>query len=181
MTARHAVALGLVASLLLGGGTSAYFVVVSQNEAIEQALGRLAAYEATISSQPQLETQLEGVRQQSASLAGLVAGTSAALAAASIQNDVRAIASRVGGEVRSTQNLPSSTVDSFEKIEIASEVNLPLSRLKDLLYQIEAHTPYLFLDRITIEVPQNSSRPAERTQPRINIQFVVRGYRWAGT
>ena len=180
MTATRAIVLGLAALLLFAGGASAYFAVVSQNEAIEQALDRLATYEGTIETRPALEAQLESIRQRSASLAGLVSATSAALAAASMQNDVKAIASQVGGEVRSTQSLPPSTLDSFEKIEIACEVSLPMNRLKDLLYQIETRTPYLFLDRIVMEVPQTVSRPAGPSQPRIELQFVVRAYRWVG-
>ena len=180
MTAKRAMASGLVVLFLLGGGGSLYFAAASQSEDILQALDRLAAYEATISSQPELEAQLESIRQQSASLAGLINATTAALAAASMQNDVRSIASQIGGEVRSTQNLPPSALDSFEKIEIACEVTLPRNRLKDLLYQIESHTPYLFLDRINVEVPQNLLPRGERAQPRVDIQFVVRGYRWVG-
>jgi hypothetical protein len=56
-----------------------------------------------------------------------------------------------------------------------------MNRLKDLLYQLEAHTPYLFLDRIAVEVPQNTPPQAQTAQPRVDIQFVARGYRWVGT
>src|SRR5262245_52176230 len=144
MTARLSITFGL-AVLLAAGGALAYLVAISQNDAIEQTVERLAAYEATISTQSEFEAQLKSVQQQSASLAGLVTGGSAALAAASIQNDVRTIASQVGGEVRKAQNLPTITANSFEKVEIAYEVSLPLNRLKDFLYQIESHIPYLFL------------------------------------
>jgi Type II secretion system (T2SS), protein M subtype b len=180
MTVKRGIVLCTLALVLVAGAMASYVFIASQDDAIADTLDRLAAYEAVIATQPQLQAELERVRQQSASLTGLVPGTSAALAAASIQNDVRTIASRIGGDVRSTQNLPPTVIESFEKVEIACDLTVPMNRLTDLLYQVEAHTPYLFLDRITMEVPESVSPRAGSAQTRVDIHFVVRGYRWVG-
>jgi general secretion pathway protein M len=180
MIAKRAIAIGALAVLLLGAAISVYAVAAASKQATEEALDRLSAYQSAIATRPQLEAQLERLRQQSGSLIGLVPGASAPLAAASIQNDVRTMALQVGGELRSTQNLPPSRVESFEKIEVHCDATVPMNRLKDLLYEIEAHTPYLFLDRLSMEVPQDVSPRPDSMQLRVDIQFVVRGYRWVG-
>jgi len=179
MTASRAFIAIVMLVFMAGTGASLLFSRWEAAE-IEQSLDRLAGYEAAIAARPQLEAELKRVQQESASLAGLVTGASAPLAAANMQNAVRTVVGRSGGEIRSSQNLPPSSADGFEKIDIAYDVTLPMNRLKDLLYQLETATPFLFLDRLNLETQQNLSQRPDGTQPQIDIHFVARGYRWVG-
>jgi len=172
--------IAIVMLVLIAGAAALFFYWRSEAADIEQSLERLAGYEAAVAARPQLEAELKRVQQESASLAGLVSGASAPLAGANMQNAVRTIVGRSGGEIRSSQNLPPSSADGFEKIEIAYDVTLPMNQLRDLLYQLETAAPFLFLDRFNLETQQNLSQRPDGTQPQIDIHFVARGYRWVG-
>ena len=170
--------------LLAGGGATAYLVsglALSQQEETAKSLQQLARYRAEIDARAGLEAELKRLKQQSATLPGLVPGASAPLAAANIQSEIKFIVGRNGGEIRSSQNLPPATINGFEKIEITYDIALPADHLKDLVYQIESHTPYFFLDGVSIQTAPNAGPQAsDRSPPRLEIRWIVRGYRSAG-
>lgn len=152
-----------------------------QQEELERSTRLLSAYRTARASRPALEEKLRQLQQQGASTAGLVEGTSAALAAAKLQSDLRSIVEANAGQVRSTQNLPSVTKDDFEKVSIGSDFSIPMGHLKALVYQIETHSPFLFIDKVEIRMPETWQPVDENTlPPSLEIRWVVSGYRWAG-
>jgi hypothetical protein len=111
---------------------------------------------------------------------GIRVNSTSPLAAANMQNEIRVIVSQASGEIRSSQNLPPAVTEGFEKIEIAYDIALPMNRVSQLIYQLETHTPYLFVDRVDLEAPQNASPRSENVVPRIEAHWIIRGYRWKG-
>jgi general secretion pathway protein M len=178
---RRGLALVIVGVAIAGGIVTA-IAAVSQadRDSIEQSLDQLSSYRATIAARPQIETELKRLQQEAGSLPGLVPGANAPLAAANMQNEIRVIVSQAGGEIRSSQNLPPAVTEGFEKIEIAYDIALPMNRVSQLIYQLETHTPYLFVDRVDLEAPQNASPRSENVVPRIEAHWIIRGYRWKG-
>jgi hypothetical protein len=159
----------VVVGVAIAGGIVTAIAAVSQpdRDSIEQSLD-------------QIETELKRLQQEAGSLQGLVPGANAPLAAANMQNEIRVIVSQAGGEIRSSQNLPPAVTEGFEKIEIAYDIALPMNRVSQLIYQLETHTPYLFVDRVDLEAPQNASPRSENVVPRIEAHWIIRGYRWKG-
>lgn len=152
-----------------------------QHEQRDRSLRLISAYKNIVESRPTLEAELATLEQQRRSASGLIEGDSAALAAARLQNEIRTIVERHGGEIRSTQNLPVSTDSSFEKIDIGCDLSIPMTGLKSVIYQIETHTPYLFIDKVDIRMPENW-QPADENAiaPKLEVRWVVSGYRWVG-
>ena len=167
-----------LAAVFCGVVVYAISAFVSGQEDLEQSLDRLSSYRAIIATRPQVEAEATRLQQSVQSLPGLIPGENASQAAAAIQNEIRTIVAGIGGEVRSSQNLPPSTGDGFEKIEVSCDITLPLNRLPDFLYRLETHTPYLFFDQIEIETPQNLPTAAQGSAQRIDLHGTVRGYRW---
>jgi hypothetical protein len=121
------------------------------------------------------------LRTQDASLAGLLEGATTAVAAANLQSEVKKVIEDCHGEIRSAQNLATSTVDSFERIEIRYDLSAPMSALETLLYGIETHQPYLFLDAIDISTAESwSPDTAGASDPKLAIRLSIGGYRRAG-
>ncbi len=181
---------GLALLLLAGAIVLAWIVILGplanilfgESEDIEHSLALLSRYEALAEARPQVEAELQAMQQRNATMSGLIEGNSVALAAAQMQSDVKTIVENNGGTVLSSQNLPSSLTDNFEKIEIQYDLTLQPANLKKIIYQIETHTPYLFLDSVNMRMPENwgLEDPAAAV-PAMEVQFVVRGYRWVGT
>jgi hypothetical protein len=154
----------------------------AQDEEIAQSHQTLAAYERRIALQSLIEKRLAEMKQNDASSAGAIPGTSAELAAANIQNLVKTIVEGQSGQIRSVQNLAPVTAAGFQRVEIQYDLSLPLTRLKDAAYRLETNAPYLFLDGIDIRAPENwRSDPYEMDPPNVDVHWTVRGYRWVGT
>ncbi len=172
-------ALVLVWIIFLGPLTNILF---GESNDVEHSLDQLAHYEGLADARPHVEAELKEMQQRNATMSGLVEGNSAALAAAQVQSEVKAIVDRNGGTVLSSQNMPTSLTDNFEKIEIQYDLTLPPASLKNVIYQIETHTPYLFLDNVNMRMPENwGAQDPGAAPPSMEIQFLVRGYRWVGS
>jgi hypothetical protein len=179
-------ALGVLAAVFVAG----FFLAVQpvrdafadQDAEIAQSKLLLAAYEARIASQPLVEERLAELRQRESSATGVVSGTSAELAAANTQAIVKALIESEGGQVRSVQNLAPVTEGGFQRIDVAYDVSVPMTRLKDTTYKLETNVPYLFLDGIDMRAPESwQSEGSPFDPPNLEIRWTVRAYRWVGT
>jgi hypothetical protein len=130
---------------------------------------------------PELEARLQRIRQREPGMKGAVTGATAALAAAALQNDVRQIVGANGGEIRSTQNLPSLQVGEWERIAIRYDLVVPMERLPQLLRQLESHVPYLLLDEVSVRAPEGTSpEPQPGGDVKLAVRWDVRAYRSTG-
>jgi len=171
-------ALIVVAWFLLIGPLFA--LTFGESEGVQHSLEVLARYEGLIQAEPVVSAQVQSLEQQNAASSGLVEGNSDALAAATMLSAVKSMVEQNGGNVLSSQNLPAKLVENFQAIEIQYDVTLPPGNLRRLLYQLETHRPFLFLDDVNMRVPEAAARNADAPLPAMEIQLTVRGYRWAG-
>lgn len=111
---------------------------------------------------------------------GLIKTSSADLAAAQIQTDLKNLVHANTGEIRTAQTAPVVKTGGFETIAVAYDLTVPLSHLRALTYAIESHTPYLFLDNVEISAPQ-AAGSATQSEPTLELRWTVHGYRWAAT
>jgi general secretion pathway protein M len=173
------IALGVGGTLLLLALASlVYGAMSAQADARADMRYRMAVYRAEVAQSPALASRLKDVRNRAQSEAGLLKESNAALAAAQIQSDMKAIAAANAGEIRSAQPLPATTANGFETVPMSYDLLLPLSHLRALAYAVETQTPYLFLDNVDIVAPQNGQSDAD---PQLELRVVVRGYRWTGS
>lgn len=167
------------AVLALIGGFALIFLI--QNREIDNSLNTLALYRAQVGRQPALGAQLTEYKQHLATLPGQINGTSAPLAQAALQNDVKMISDQNGGEIRSAQTLPPTRENGFETIAVQYDLVVPFSRLEDLAYAIESHAPYFYIDDVDIVIPQTWQTASTDVQdPRVEVRWTIRGYRWVG-
>jgi len=56
-----------------------------------------------------------------------------------------------------------------------------MAKLRDLIYAIETHTPYLFVDDADIVAQQDwQTGDPQPTNPQLEVRWTIRGYRWSG-
>ncbi len=99
--------------------------------------------------------------------AGLLSGTTPALAAVDIQNILNDIAVKSGIEIRKVRVLKPEEMDEAEYIGIPVQFTLSstVRQLKGILYGIDNASRYLSVKKITIKVPR-----AGRSKPQAKIQ-----------
>jgi hypothetical protein len=154
----------------------------AQAEGKEESLRELAAYKTEEASRPMLEARLRALQQSAQSVPGLLTGSSAALAQAELQSDMKEMIDRSGGSLLSAQLLSPTRIKGFDDVAIEYDLTIPLSRVSALIYAIETHTPYFFLDTADLVMPPNWRPTNPRAQnPAMEVRWTVHAYRWGGS
>lgn len=149
----------------------------NKSDEVRRAHLMLANYRAVASLRPNLESQLAELQKQSKSIPGLVAENALAAATAKIQGDVRSMIQSQGGQIRSTQNLPPATVNGFDKIDVRYDFAIPTNRLRELIYLIDTHVPFLVIDAVQMRVSENSQVNNPSTPPpNMDVRWTVTAY-----
>jgi general secretion pathway protein M len=147
---------------------------------IEQSQTLLQRYRALAAQRPRLEEELAAQRKAEVASVAYLEGESDALAAAALQDQVRAIITRAGGELRSTQILPVEAAGPETSVRRASlrlQLAVDVAGLQQLLYELETSEPYLFVDDINIrERRLRRLRDEEEEAPVLDVSLEVSGY-----
>jgi hypothetical protein len=172
-----AVAIGLVWLAIVAPIADAF---AAQSEDIAQSRLMLDAYARRIAMRPVIEAKLAEIRRRQTSSTGLVPGTSAELAAAGVQATVKTLIESDAGQITSVQNLPPTTKDGFQRIEVQYDLSVPMTKLRDVVYRIETAVPYLFIDGVELRAPENwQGAGVAMDPPNLQLRWTVHAYRWA--
>lgn len=154
-------------------------VYASQQQENSDSLYQLALFRAEASTRPQLELELQSLRQRGSATPGLITADSVSLAQAQLERDVKAIVEANGGEIYSAQISASSRIGDLDIVLIQCDLSIPIARLSALVYAIESHSPYFFIDRADIAAPAGWQVGGNTpSAPKLEIHWTIRGYRW---
>lgn len=147
----------------------------------EEALAQLAAYRAQEAQRPQLAARLAALQEGAKSVPGLLTGSSAALAQAQLQSDMKELIDRNGGSLLSAQLLPPTKVKGFDSVSIEYDLTIPVSHFSSLVYAVETHTPYYFVDSADFVMPPNWRPNTLNQDPSMEMRWTIHAYRWRGS
>ncbi|MGA7676316.1 MAG: type II secretion system protein GspM [Rhizomicrobium sp.] len=174
----------------LGGAFAVFLLIVvlpflatliAQRDDIADSKAQIETAQAELALKPELEEQFRALSASAATVPGLLSANTAALAQAQLQSDMKSIIDANGGVLLSAQILPPVTMRGFDVVAIQYDLTLPLSRLRSLLYAVETHTPYFFIDEADVQMPPNW-RPdnPQMSDPTLEVRWTVHAYRWSG-
>lgn len=182
----RAAALSLL--LLLAGG--ALYLLVDRvlitryryyQDALEQQQGRLQQLERMAASREPIQQLLTSIQQDRAVIAQYLPQSAPALAAADLQQRVKAVVEAAGGTLQSTQALPPAEEGNTVKVTVSAAMNGDVDSLRKILHDLEAQTPLLFVDNLQVSARESrprlsSGRVASYTRVQLSVQFEVSGY-----
>jgi len=102
-----------------------------------------------------------------------------ALASADLQKLIKTSISEAGGQLTSTQVLPSSSKDSFSRVTVKVRMTGDIEALRTVLHQIESSVPMMIVDQLDIRpVRGRRNRRTRKIEPsnKLNINFQVAGF-----
>lgn len=102
-----------------------------------------------------------------------------ALASADLQKLIKTSISEAGGQLTSTQVLPSSSKDSFSRVTVKVRMTGDIEALRTVLHQIESSVPMMIVDQLDIRpVRGKRNRRTRKIEPsnKLNINFQVAGF-----
>ncbi|HWY13541.1 MAG TPA: type II secretion system protein GspM [Rhizomicrobium sp.] len=173
-------AIVLLFALVIALPVAALFRAQANDRA--EALDQLAAYRAQDAQRPALAARLAALQQGAKSVPGLLTASSAALAQAQLQSDMKELIDRSGGALLSAQLLPPTKVKGFDSVAIEYDLTIPVSRFSSLVYAVETHTPYYFVDSADFVMPPNwRPNPQGQQDPSMEMRWTIHAFRWRGS
>jgi general secretion pathway protein M len=148
---------------------------------LEQQQGRLAQLERMAASREPIQRLIAGIQQDRDTAAQYLPQSAPSLAAAELQQRVKAVVETVGGTLRSTQALPPTEEGNAVRVTVSAALTGDTESLQKILYELEAQTPLLFVDNLDVTARENRPRLpngqlASYTRVQLNVQFEVSGY-----
>jgi general secretion pathway protein M len=180
----RALALVLLVAAVAGG----YLLVVvpvlaayrQTGDAIEQAETLLQRQRALAAQQPLLLARIEEEKEQADSMAGYLQGPSDALAAAELQDRLKAVVEAAGGELRSTRILPAEAVDASpgtRRAGLQVQMVVAIGGLAEILYALEAGQPYLLIDELVVRNQrERGGRSEPAAEPMLDVNLQLSGF-----
>lgn len=144
-----------------------YEQTLSQNRAL------LQKYKSVLISRPALEARLKDPQNEVRMLNDYLKGKTAALAAAELQQKIKAIIGTVNGKLVSTQTLPVQDMAPASKVLVRVRMRSNTEALLNVLHGLESERPLLFVEKFTIRRYQ---RRRNRNPEELDIHFDLSGY-----
>jgi general secretion pathway protein M len=177
-------ALTLLATAVAGG----YLLIVvpvldayrDNADAIERAEILLRRQRALAAQRPLLLARVEEEKENAEAVAGYLLGPSDALAAAQLQDRLKAVIEAAGGELRSTRILPAEAVEASpgtRRTALQVQMIVTIEGLAEVLYGLEAGQPYVLIDELSVRNQRERRRRGEpETEPMLDVNLRLSGF-----
>ena len=147
---------------------------------IELSQGLLYRYRALSASRPQLAARLESVEKAAIGAVAYIPESSDSLAGAALQDHVRNIVERAGGELHSSQILPVESVNlefSVRRVALKLMLLVEVGGLQNLIYDLETAQPFVLIRELTvISGPEARHRSDPGPKPMLEVRLQVYGF-----
>ena len=153
------------------------FIYSGQRAEAAENLHQLAIYRSEVDARPEVERAYALLKSRVAAMPGVLHAEAGAPAQAQVGAQVKEIVEANGGEVRSEQALPLAPSNGFEIVSIECDLTVPASRLRELIYAVETHRPYLFIDTADITAPISWDTKSN-VEPSYEVRWGLHAYRW---
>ena len=81
------------------------------------------------------------------------------IAAAALEQRIKEAVEKSGGELASSQVEPNNPDAKDGFVKLTANVEIDQAGLQTLLYEIESETPYLFVDKLSVQSPEDFGEP----------------------
>jgi general secretion pathway protein M len=176
-------ALGLLAAVILFITLVLIVPLISAgfeyNETKQDLAFRLKRFKAVIASKDKVFANAEKIKRQFAKQQYFSDRETVALASADLQKFIKTTISRAGGQLTSTQVLPSKTEDDITRITVKVRMNGSIEDLRSILYDIEMSKPLMIVEELDVRpVRGRRNRKTRKIEPsnKMNVNFQVASF-----
>jgi general secretion pathway protein M len=153
-TSRLAAVLLLIAAVLVGYTLLVEPLIVGYGETnrhVEEARDQLARFKRAAAMRPALIKQMKDFEAQRASQGYFLTGSTDALAAAGLQDQVHALVDEKGGTLQSLQPMPGVEEQGLMRITLRVQMTGTTETLFNILHALESGNPILFIEDLDIQ------------------------------
>lgn len=178
MSYQRWLAVGLLAMLLLLVIFAAVVPLISAglayHEEKQDLAFRLRRYQQIADKKASVAENIERIKQEYRAQGYFSNRDTVALASADLQKFIKAAVTQAGGELTSTQVLPSRNKSGFNEISIKVRMSGDIEVLRNTLHEIESTVPIVIVDEIDIRpVRGRRNRKTRQIEPsnQLNVNF----------
>lgn len=150
------------------------------NETKQDLAFRLKRFKGVIASKDKVFANAEKIKQQFAGQQYFSDRETVALASADLQKFIKTTISAAGGQLTSTQVLPSKTTeDDITRITVKVRMNGSIEDLRTVLYEIEMSKPLMIVEELDVRpVRGRRNRKTRKIEPsnKMNVNFQVASF-----
>ncbi len=169
--------IALVGVLLIGPLWERY---ASNRDLIADLEDKVVRFESVATRQAELERQFSTLERTSNLGELTLQADSATLAAADLQERVKAAVQAAGGSLTSTQVLEPEKVSSFERVSVNVRMTGSTPAVQKSLYALETGSPVLMIDDLLVVTRRTTvrlgARRSEQQQDWLDVRFQVSGF-----
>ena len=149
------------------------------NETKEDLAFTLKKYERILAGKNAVTSNIQSLKQQHQDQSYFNTQGTSALASAQMQEFIKQAIVQAGGQLSSTQVLPATSKDNFNRITVSVRMTGNIEVLRAVLYKLETATPLIVIDQMDIR-PMRSvrNRITRQIEPSngLNINFQAIGF-----
>jgi general secretion pathway protein M len=149
------------------------------NETKENLAFTLKKYEQILAGKEAIVGNIAAIKQQHQDQGYFNNQGTSALASAQMQEFIKQAIVQAGGQLSSTQVLPSASKDKFSRITVSVRMTGNSEILRAVLYRLETSTPLIVIDQLDIR-PMRSirNRQTRQIEPSngLNVNFQAIGF-----
>ncbi len=147
------------------------------DEEIARTEELLARYEQIAARRQAYQAQLDELSSRQTGTGVYLSGATDALAAAELQDRVKAMVEAHGGRLRSVQILPVKADGAFTRVSVRVQLSANTAAFHRLLYGLESEKPFIFVDNLDVRNRRAVRRSALKDlDPTLMIRFDLLGY-----
>ena len=180
LQSRYAALLILVMAAVIAVGSLCYPLVSlysSQAAALQSKQSQVVRYRQLANGQNSLQQELAQLQRRSPAAAYFVAGETAALASARMQQYLKQIVERNGGELISTQILQPDESSAGNQTSLKVSLRTNMEKSPQILYALESGRPLLFIDNLVISARRvRGATAGAAPQVSLEMSFDLIGY-----
>lgn len=149
------------------------------HETKENLAFTLGKYERILAGKDAIVRNIAAIKQQHERQGYFNTQGTSALASAQMQEFIKQTIVQAGGQLSSTQVLPSTNKDKFSRITVSVRMTGNIEVLRSVLYKLETATPLIVIEQMDIR-PMRSvrNRMTHQIEPSngLNINFQAIGF-----
>ncbi len=172
--------LGLVVALII------FLVIVplvsmgmDYHEQKQELAFRLQRSRQIVAKKDSVKENIERIKKQYQDQNYFSTRDTEALASADFQKFIKSAISQAGGQLTSTQVLPRTTDNGFNRVTVKVRMSCDIEALRSILHEIESSGQIMIVDQMDIRpVRGRRNRKTRQVEPnsKMNVNFQVAGF-----
>jgi hypothetical protein len=137
----------------------------------------LARYRRVAAEAPRIRSAIEALARESEANGLYLQGSTDALAAAQLVEQLKQVVQESRGRVSAAQNLPVETADELQKVSVRIQFTGSIETVQRVLHAVETGRPMLFIDGLEIrETARSQYAEASDSDPGLGVRLDISGY-----